>query len=243
MGIAIGIKIVPVVAIPALLVLAFSRGRRSLLRFGAGFLAAFGISWLPALIGQGQAVRKDVLGYAGSGISQWGFIQIGHWFGDPGWADFLTGPGRFPVVLLCALVPAALVWRRPATAAEAVGLSLVSLLFLSPAFGTQYLVWATAAAYLLNFGWATLYNLGAGLVLFKVYTRWAHGFPWNHANYWGLDRIELIGALLLWACLGIIAALGMRRILTAPPQPESGSGSDRRGSAQPARLRPGSRTR
>jgi len=217
MGIAIGIKIVPVVAVPALLVVAFTRGRRRLVRFSAGFTAAFLLSWLPALIGQGQAVRKDVLGYAGSGISQWGLIQIGHWFGDPGWANFLTGAGRFPVVLLCALVPAALVWRRPSMAAEAVALSLVSFLFLSPAFGCQYLVWAMAAAYLLNFGWATFYNLGAGLVLFKVYTRWSHGFPWNHANYWGLVGVELIGALLLWGSLGILSVLGVRRILRGSP--------------------------
>lgn len=213
MGIAIGIKIVPVVAIPALLVLAFTRGRNSLLRFGAGFLLAFGITWLPALISEGRPVREHVLGYAGSGISQWGLIQIGHWFDDPGWADFLTDSGRFPIVLLCALVPAALVWRRPAMAAEAVGLSLVGFLFLSPAFGCQYLVWAMAAAYLLNFGWATAYNLGAGAVLFKIYTRWAHGFPWNHADYWGLVGIELIGALLLWGCLGVLAVLGIRRIV------------------------------
>lgn len=217
MGIAIGIKIVPVVAVPTLLVLALTRGRRTLVRFSAGFAAAFLLTWLPALIGEGHAVRKDVLGYAGSGISQWGLIQIGHWFGDPGWANFLTGTGRFPVVLLCALVPAALVWRRPSMAAEAVGLSLVGFLFLSPAFGCQYLVWAMAAAYLLNFGWATAYNLGAGLVLFKVYTRWAHGFPWNHANYWGLVGIELIGALLLWGSLGILSVLGVRRILSGSP--------------------------
>ena len=222
MGVAIGIKVVPVVAVPALLVLALTRGRRPLLRFGAGFVAAVAISWLPALIAHGQAVREHVLGYAGSGISQWGLIQVGHWFGDPGWADFLTKTGRFPVVLLCALVPAALVWRRPAMAAEAVGLSLVSFLFLSPAFGCQYLVWAMAAAYLLNFGWATVYNLGAGLVLFKVYTRWAHGFPWNHADYWGLVGVELVGALLLWGCLGILAALGVRRILTSEDRSERG---------------------
>lgn len=220
-GIAIGIKIVPVVAVPALLVLALLQGRRSLLRFGAGFAAAVAVSWLPALIAHGQAVREHVLGYAGSGISQWGLIQIGHWFDDPGWADFLTGAGRFPVVLLCALVPAALVWRRPAMAAEAVALSLVGFLFLSPAFGCQYLVWAMAAAYLLNFGWATVFNLGAGLVLFKVYTRWAHGFPWNHADYWGLVGIELIGALLLWGCLGIVAVLGVRRILGSEDRRES----------------------
>ena len=247
MGIAIGIKIVPVVAVPALLVLAYTRGRRSVLGFAAGFLATFAISWLPALIAHGRAVREHVLGYAGSGISQWGLIQIGHWFDDPGWADFLTATGRFPVVLLCALVPAALVWRRPDRAAEAVALSLVSFLFLSPAFGCQYLVWAVAAAYLLNFGWATVYNVGAGLVLFKIYTRWSHGFPWNHADYWGIVGVELIGALLLWGCLGVLAGLGLRRILAgSAADPMSGDGgetSERRPAGQPRGLHPGTRSR
>jgi hypothetical protein len=31
-----------------------------------------------------------------------------------------------------------------------------------------------------------------------------------------LDHVELIGALLMWAALGIIAALGVRRILRTP---------------------------
>lgn len=232
MGLAIGIKIVPVVVIPVLLVLALSKGRHTLLRFGAGFALAAGITWLPALIAHGQVVRSNVLGYAGSGISQWGLIQIGHVFDDPGWADFLTETGRFPVVLLCALGPAALVWRRPGMAAEALGLSLVSFLFLAPAFGCQYLVWAVAAAYLLNFGWASLYNLFAGVVLFKIYTRWAHGFPWDHANYWGLVGVELVGALLLWGFLGVLAVLGIRRILAAPRQPGAATGARPVGSAQ-----------
>ncbi|HEY0167489.1 MAG TPA: glycosyltransferase family 39 protein [Jatrophihabitans sp.] len=234
MGLAIGIKIVPVVAIPVLLVLALTQSRRNLLRFGAGFTLAAGVTWLPALIAHGDVVRSNVLGYAGSGISQWGLIQIGHWFDDPGWADFLTETGRFPVVLLCALGPAALVWRRPAMAAEALGLSLVSFLFLAPAFGCQYLVWAMAAAYLINFGWATLYNLFAGVVLFKIYTRWAHGFPWDHANYWGLVGVELVGALLLWGFLGVLAVLGVRRIRSAPgvAGPPLKPGSPRRSQAQ-----------
>jgi hypothetical protein len=59
-------------------------------------------------------------------------------------------------------------------------------------------------------------------VLFKIYTRWARASPWNHADYWGLVGIELIGTLLLWGCLGVLAALGLRRILTSSergPQP------------------------
>ena len=71
--------------------------------------------------------------------------------------------------------------------------------------------------------------LGAGLVLFKIYTRWAHGFPWYHADYWGIVGIELVGALLLWGCLGVLAVLGVRRILMSEErserEPERGASS------------------
>ncbi|CAN5548309.1 hypothetical protein BH10ACT8_BH10ACT8_28650 [soil metagenome] len=224
MGVAVGIKIVPVVAIGVLVVYALSRGRRPFLRFSTGLGAAILLTWLPALIGQGAQVRKDVLGYAGSGVSQWGLIQIGHWFGDPAWSHFLTGTGRFPVVLLCAAIPAVLVWRRPDLVAEGIGLSLVGFLFLSPAFGTQYLVWGMAAGYLISFRLATFYNLFAGLVLFKVYTRWSHGFPWDRANYWGLDHLELAGALVLWACLGVTTIIGIRHLAGTRPDGVARSG-------------------
>jgi hypothetical protein len=210
-ALALGIKVVPVVALPALVVLAATRGRRHLVEFCSGFGVMFLVTWLPALLGQGQAVRHNVLGYAGSGISQWGVAQLGHWAGDPWWAEAVHGEGRFAVVVLCAALPAVLVWRRPAVVAEAVGLALVGFLLLSPAFGTQYLVWALGAAYLLSFRWATVYNLGAGVLLTEVYTRWSHGFPWDVANWWGLNSGEVVGALLVWVALGVVLVQGARR--------------------------------
>ena len=210
-ALALRIKIVPVVALPALVVLAATRGRRHLVEFCSGFGVTFLVTWLPALLSQGQAVRHDVLGYAGSGVSQWGLAQLGHWAGDPWWAESVRGEGRFVVVVLCAAVPAALVWRRPAMVAEAVGLALCGFLFLSPAFGTQYLVWALGAAYLLSFRWATVYNFGAGVVLVEVYTRWSHGFPWDVANWWGLNAGEVVGAFLVWVALGVVLVQGARR--------------------------------
>ena len=70
-ALALGVKIVPIVVVPVLLVYALTRGARTAVAFGAGFSTAFAITWLPALVGQARAVRADVLGYRGSGISQW----------------------------------------------------------------------------------------------------------------------------------------------------------------------------
>jgi hypothetical protein len=212
-GLAVGIKIVPVVVIPTLLVIVVMQGRRQLLRFAAGLSLTVAVTWLPALIGQGQAVREHVLGYAGSGVSQWGLSQLGHWAGDPFWSRFLVGSGRFPIVLLCAVAPAVLLNRRPTMAAEAVGLALAGFLFFTPAFGTQYLVWGVAASYLLSTRWATVFNVAAGALLLEVYTRWNGGLPWDLAKQWGLNRGEVVAALVVWACLGCVLALGVRRVM------------------------------
>ncbi len=213
LAIAVSIKIVPVEVVPALGMLALTRGTRTTVRFVVGFAAAFLLVWTPALLSQAHAIKADVLEYAGSNVSQWGLTQLGHWAGDPGWSHYLIGAGRFPVGALCALVPAAVVWRRPELAAEAVGLALVAFLFLSPAFGTQYLVWALAPAYLLSSRWATVFNVGAGALLIEVYTRWNHGLPWTFADEWGLDRGEVAAMFAVWIALGIVLVQGVRRVL------------------------------
>jgi uncharacterized membrane protein len=201
-ALAVGVKIVPVVAAPALAVYALRRGPRCLGRFAGAAVVIFLITWLPALIGQGRAVKAHVLEYAGANVPQWGLIQIGHWMGDPGWADWLAGSGRFAIVLVCALLPAVVVWFRPVLIAEAVAFALVAFLFLSPAFGSQYTAWVVAAGYLLNQRWADVYNLGGGMLMIEVYSRWNGSLRWHTIDVWGFDRGEVIAFLVLWAALG-----------------------------------------
>jgi hypothetical protein len=216
LGIAVGIKIVPFVVLPALLIYALIRGWRPLLEFIVGFAVVFGLSWGPALIQEHAAVRAHVIGYPGSGVSQWGLIQLAHWMGDPSWEKTLTGSGRFLEVLFCAAAGAVVVWWRPHLVAEAVGLSLGLFLFLGPAFGCQYLVWGMAASYLLSFTWATAYNLFAGITLTIIYDRWSRGFPWYHAQASGFPLHELWWLFAIWIVLGCACAQGIRRICTSP---------------------------
>jgi hypothetical protein len=222
-GLAVGVKIVPVVVIPALLIFALIKGRGVLARFMAGFVATFLITWGQALLEQREAVQRDVLGYAGSGTPQWGLVQLGHWAADPGWVHFLETSGRFLIVVLCAVLPAVLVWLRPHLLAEAVGLSLCLFLFLSPAFGAQYLVWALAGTYLLNVGWGTAYNVSGGIFLAAVYTRWNDGFPWNVAKATPFLPGEIVGGFVVWQILGLTCYSGLVRIWkTTAPTPGNG---------------------
>jgi hypothetical protein len=216
MGLAIGVKIVPVVAIPALLVYAAMRGRRTFVRYAAGLALTFVITWGPAMAKQGHNVIKDVIGYQGSDLRQWGLVQIGHWFGDPWWSAFLIGPGRFVVLALCCGVPAYFVWRRPSVLAPAVGLSLVAFLMLSPAFGVQYTVWPVAGAYLISFSSATLYNLSAGWMTFAIYNAWNGGLPWYRGHSLKYSDNQVAIGLLAWVALVLLTVQGVRMLMKQP---------------------------
>ncbi|HEY2044208.1 MAG TPA: glycosyltransferase 87 family protein [Jatrophihabitans sp.] len=219
-ALALSIKIVPVVVLAVLALAAWRRGPAALARFAVGGAVTMAVIWLPAVIGQPAGLKRNVLEYAGSGPSQWGLSQLGHWFGDPFWSSYLAGSGRFPIVLLCMLAPAGLYWANRLDEAQAVALALLGFLFLTPAFGAQYTAWAVAAAYLLSIRWATVYNLGGGLLLFWVYTRWNGGLPWDFAHTWGLAKPEVVGAFLVWASLGVIVG---RTLIGAVRRPVRGA--------------------
>lgn len=201
LALAIGIKIVPMVVLPAVAVYAVKRGPRTLLLLAAGFLATFALTWGPALVTEFQPVKAQVLGYAGNGYSLWGVMQIGHWLGDPGWVGVLGGPGRIVLVLVCAVLPALAVWFRPDAVLPAAAWSLLVFLAFATTFGVQYLVWAVAVAYLVDLWWATAYNISAGILLAVIYNRWSGGLPWYYADPTPFTNGEKIGLLVPWGAL------------------------------------------
>jgi Gpi18-like mannosyltransferase len=218
-AIALGIKIVPIVVVPALLIVAWRAGWRSLLRFCITSGALLAITWGPVLMTAFTPFREHVLGYTGSvNFRVWGLVQMAIWAGSSSLVTWLAGPGRFLVVLIAAGVPAVLVLKRPERSVEATGLALVILLLLSPAFGTQYFVWAMAPAYLLTFWGATAYSVTAGTLLIEVYTRWSGGFPWYFAKASLLTQTERVAAMGVWTTLLVVVALGIRRSLEPVPK-------------------------
>ncbi len=216
MGLALGVKIVPVVAVPALLMFALTCGRRTCWRFAGGLTGVFALTWGPALVLQGKNVIANVIGYKGVDLRQWGLVQIGHWFGDPAWESFLIGPGRFVVLALCCGVPAYFVRRRPSVVATAVGVSLTGFLLLAPAFGVQYAVWPLAGAYLIAFVPATFYNVTAGVMLVVIYNRWSGGLPWYRAGASAYTPTEVLIGMLAWGALALVAAVGLRSMMLNP---------------------------
>ena len=146
LGLAIGVKLVPIVVLPTIAVYLVKHRRDLLVRAAAGFGTVFAVTWVPAILGEWDGLKRNVLGYSGINDRPWGLVGFAD---DLGWSwasQFMIGPGKYLVLLLCALIPATLAWRRPKLIMESVAMSMVAFLILSPAFGVQYLAWAVAAA-------------------------------------------------------------------------------------------------
>lgn len=217
LALAISVKLAPIVALPTLA--AWLLGRRELrllLGAAAGFVATIALLWGPALVSEWDGVRTNVLGYAGVGDRPWGLVKMLDAVSLPTMSAWLIGPGRYAILLGCALVPAVLVWTRPRAAMECVALSLIAFLVLSPAFGVQYLAWAAAATLVLRARIALVYNILGGLFLFAVYADWNHGLDWSGvANGQPFRPIEVIAGGVLWAILVVVVFIGLRRVLAA----------------------------
>src|SRR5688572_2875685 len=129
-GIALSIKLVPVVLLPVLVVVLVRLGWRRLAAFAGGGAIVFLLLWLPVLVSRWDAFREQVLAYNGSVLRQWGLPQFLSWIDLPGAGSWLAGPGRFGILLVSGLAAAAVAWRRPDAVVPAAGLSLVLFLLL-----------------------------------------------------------------------------------------------------------------
>jgi predicted membrane-bound dolichyl-phosphate-mannose-protein mannosyltransferase len=225
-GIAVSIKLVPVVLAPLLVVVLVRLGWRRFGAFAGGGAIVFLLLWLPVVVSRWQAFRAQVLEYNGSAIRQWGLAQFLTWADLPGAAAWLAGPGRFALLLVSGLTAATVVWRRPEALVPAVGLSFVLFLVLSPAFGMQYLAWALAGAYLIDTRAATAYNLAASVFVLVVYDHWSGARPWHWHQAWSVpfSPRELALMVVTWVLLAAVGVVNMRYLrggipARRPPQP------------------------
>ncbi len=211
-GIALSIKLVPVVLVPVLLVVLVRLGWRRLAAFAGGGATVFLLLWVPVLVSRWHSFREQVLGYTGSALREWGLPQFLTWVDLPGAGGWLAGPGRFGILLVSGLAAAAVAWRRPDAVVPAAGLSLVLFLVLSPAFGMQYLVWPLAAAYLIDTAAATAYNVAASVFVVVVYSHWSDAYPWRWYAAWAVpfSSSELVLMVLTWVALAAVGLAGLR---------------------------------
>jgi hypothetical protein len=227
-AIAISIKLVPVVAVPALLVVAARLGWRALARFTFGAAVPLVVLWGPPLIRVRAAFCADVLGYQGGPFRLWGIVRFADWLGaDRQDIAFLRGDAYLGLVAVCVLTGCLLAWRRPMEAMPVVGVVLCLLLLLSTGSAVQYLSWAALGACAIGPWCALPCNLALGAVTTLVYT-YGHSTRWNHQTLYA----GAVAWVVLAACtLHAVRLLGfrsdtpadVRESISGRPVPELGA--------------------
>jgi hypothetical protein len=226
LGLAINIKLIPVLLIPPLFLT--TRGRREALMLFAG-LAVMAIPFLPPLLSE-PAFRRHVLGYTSS-PDPWGVLLLLR-LAFPSGVDAVSGEvvspdhpaivynrwGRW-VVLACAIGWGILA-RRVGRFDRLVVASVTYALFLvlAPGFGVQYLVLVAPLFYVtapLRF--ANAYGLASGAFLLAVYHfYWDGGWPVSSMFHRPFPNPLAVLGLLPWGMLlWFLVAVVPRRSLHA----------------------------
>lgn len=213
-ALAVSVKLVPIVAVPALIVAAARAGRPVAARLCAGLVAVLLLLWGPALATVPVALREKVLEYEGGRARLWGLVRFADWAGaSESFVAALHSDFHFVFVLLCTAAGAWLAWARPTAPAYAVALSLTLLLLLSTGSAVQYLAWPVVGLCLFGLWEGLAYGVVVGAVTVVVYTG-AGAVRWND---WALHLAEAG-----WLLLAAGTVTGLRRVLAEPPLPPPG---------------------
>ena len=217
-GLALGVKVVPLVFGPAILL--WLPGWKRRLEFFGAALAVVLLTWAPLLLDSPALVARRVLGY-GSTFGIWGISRVLPY-------PALERNGR---ILVAGVVVALSVWmnrgRRKVDLFRQAGAVAFAFLAASPGFGVQYLAWLVPFTAALPLAPAIAFHLTSGAFLGVVYTFWcelpveapetnwlgrsfwARGLPWDvaNANRIGIWRGEIV-ALELACWIAVLVALG-----------------------------------
>lgn len=178
-GMAINIKIVPLLLLPALAF--YLKGWKiRFVCFGAAAAVVL-IFWGPTLAVDSRAIATNVLGYS-STFGCWGFPAIWERLQLPGAVEFYRY-GKFVVaaaimVLACAMSR----MERPPDLFHQWGFCLAAFLFLASGFGIQYLYWVGPWVMVLGLSTTLTLYLAQGAFMFVVYNYWCSGMPWWFAD-------------------------------------------------------------
>ncbi|HEU5315706.1 MAG TPA: glycosyltransferase 87 family protein [Chloroflexota bacterium] len=218
LGMAINIKVVPLVFLPALFL--YVSGWRRFLYIAVAGAVVF-VASLPYILQDPAIINQKVLGY-GSYYGHWGLSRILQELASEGAVAaalnrLFLDYGRYVALGLPALAAAVmngphllLGWPRPPLYVQC---GVVASLFLgvSPGFGPQYLAWVVPWAPGAGALAAGAFYVASGVFLFAVYTYWAGAFPWYTADarpyefeWWSRPIVNL--ELLTWA--SVIVVLG-----------------------------------
>lgn len=232
LALSVGIKIVPLLAGP-LLLLAL-RGTRARALFLLAAAATSALIFVPGFVVSGPLFLKQVFGYTGM-TTGWGWNLVagytGKWTGWRGLAEAMRYLSFVTIAALAALwirelrggrailpvVSAGASKRtgRIACPPQAVGITYLIVLFFAPGFGVQYLFWILPwLAFVLPRRAALALHGLVSAFAFTVYTVWSDGWPWWFADGSSSPAAAQMTAnvgLVVWVAIGAAALFALRR--------------------------------
>jgi len=220
---SIGIKIIPLFALPFLLLVRRELRMRFAIATAIGLLAIFA----PVMAIGGPAVLRNVFGYSGF-AGKWGFpallLTIESWIATPRTtilfraALWYANEGRYVVAIAVIALFVACI-RRPASLLKIVPTVMLIVLALAPGFGIQYLLWPLPLLpYAVGKRMLITVSTAISFYVLMTYTIWSRGFPWWYADSIapspGKPLVTSIG-LIIWIIIAVAAVDGVRRLRAA----------------------------
>lgn len=216
-GMAINIKVVPVLLVPAILIYVWSRKS---LRGVVLFVCVAGVVVLalsmPYILSEPRAIAKATLGYRGM-YGQWGISRILLAFPISTAGHAMADKLARTLIIVLTLWLAVYLNRQKVDLVYQIGLIFFAVFFLSSGVAVQYLSWPVPFILVLGFWWSLAYYTSAGLYIFLSYNHWSQGhwyFAESHIKPYSSVTGYMAG-LICWALCGIICA---RYIQIVQPQ-------------------------
>lgn len=212
-GLAMCVKIVPAILIPALFLYLPDLRKRILFFVTAAAVAV--AAWSPYIEQKPAAIVHQVFGYKSS-YGLWGFSWLFRQIGDS-WPRFHwlnDGFHKTGTPLLLGAIVTISLWTSKAKPQQSlysrVGLIFMLFFALTTGFAVQYLAWLTPWLAELGIIPVAFYLLTGGVFLLVVYNYWCLGMPWYLAIAYPWFHLQYFQALCWLAVLLMIYAAWRR---------------------------------
>lgn len=205
-GMAINIKVVPLLLVPAILVYIWSwkSARRVVLFVCIAALVVLALS-MPYILSNPLTIGKATLGYRGM-YGQWGISRFLLGFQISGAGHAIAARLTQTLIIVLTLALAVYLNRRKIDLVYQIGLIFFALFFLSSGVAVQYLSWTVPFVLVLGFWWSLAYYTSAGLYVCLSYNHWSQGqwyFAESHIKPYSSVAGYMAG-LVCWAICGLI---------------------------------------
>lgn len=180
-GMAINIKVVPLLLVPAILIYLWSRkSARSIVLFVSIATVVVVVLSMPYILSNPLMISKATLGYGGM-YGKWGTARILIGFPISKASHAIAAKVIQGLIIALTVALAVHFNRHKINLMHQIGLIFFLFFLLTPSHALQYLSWPVPFILMLGFWWSLAYYTSAGIYLFLTYNYWSHG-QWYFAD-------------------------------------------------------------